>query len=108
MFAVSEVKCVYVCMYVCMYVCELLTKVNDYTMYCRNVCMYVCMYEDSDGLLSVSELRAVLAGFFLEHCHRAIREDAAGLSAALSAAMDPQKSGYIATDGIHTYIYIHT
>ena len=72
------------------------------------VCMYVCMYEDSDGLLSVSELRAVLAGFFLEHCHRAIREDAAGLSAALSAAMDPQKSGYITTDGIHTHTYIHT
>jgi hypothetical protein len=69
------------------------------------------MYADADGLLSRCELRAVLASFFLEHCQRAIREDAAALSAALSAALDPQNSGYIVTDGtcIHTYIhtYIH-
>ena len=64
--------------------------------------MYVCMYADADGLLSRCELRAVLASFFLEHCQRAIREDAAALSAALSAALDPQNSGYIVTDG--TYI----
>ena len=72
-----------------------------------SVCMYVCIYmnEDSDGLLSRSELRAVLASFFLEHCRRVIQEDAATLSAALFSALDPRKTGYIITDGSHYYCY---
>ena len=55
--------------------------------------------KDSDGLLSRSELRAVLASFFQELCRRVIQEDAATLSAALISALDPQKSGYIVKDG---------
>eukprot|EP01036_Dinobryon_divergens_P025058 gene25058-33570_t len=65
----------------------------------------VCSAADQDGLLSRCELRAVLASFFLEHCHRAIREDAAALSAALSAALDPQNSGYIVTDDILQFFF---
>ena len=66
------------------------------------MCAY--MNKDSDGLLSRCELRAVLASFFMKHCHRTIQEDATALSAALFSALDPHKLGYIDSDGTNIYI----
>ena len=67
-------------------------------------CMCAYMNKDSDGLLSRCELRAVLASFFIKHCHRTIQEDATALSAALFSVLDPQKLGYIDSDGTNIYI----
>jgi hypothetical protein len=75
---------------------------NTCTFYIYCMCAY--MNKDSDGLLSRCELRAVLASFFTKHCHRTIQENATALSAALFSVLDPQKLGYIDSDGTNIYI----